>query len=67
MEKKYSGMSGYLFLFIELILIGLIVFGFLRGMILPAVILIPVFILLAIGFTVVRSEPKLCAGFVWRL
>ncbi len=53
MEKKYSGMSGYLFLFIELILIGLIVFGFLRGMILPAVILIPVFILLAIGFTVV--------------
>ena len=53
MEKKYSGMSGYLFLFIELILIGLIVFGFMRGMILPAVILIPVFILLAIGFTVV--------------
>ena len=53
MEKKYSGMSGYLFLFIELILIGLIVFGFLRGMILPAVILIPVFILFAIGFTVV--------------
>lgn len=53
MEKKYSGMSGYLFLFIELILIGLIVFGILRGMILPAVVLIPVFILLAIGFTVV--------------
>lgn len=46
-------MSGYLFLFIELILIGLIVFGILRGMILPAVVLIPVFILLAIGFTVV--------------
>lgn len=53
MEKKYSGMSGYLFLVIELILIGLIVLGILRGMILSAVILIPVFILLAIGFTVV--------------
>ncbi len=53
MEKHYSGMSGYLFLFLELILLVLIVFGFLRGMIVPAVILIPVFIIMAIGFTVV--------------
>ena len=53
MEKKYSGMSGYMFLFLELILIVLIVFGFMRGMIVPAVILIPVFILIAVGFTVV--------------
>ena len=53
MEKKYSGMSGYLFLFIELIIVVLIVFGFLRGMIVPAIALIPIFILLAIGFTVV--------------
>jgi len=53
MEKQYSGMSGYLFLFLELVLIVLIVFGFMRGMIVPAVILIPVFILVAIGFTVV--------------
>lgn len=53
MEKQYSGMSGYLFLFVELILIVLIVFGVIRGMIVPAVALIPVFILVAVGFTVV--------------
>lgn len=53
MEKQYSGMSGYMFLFVELILLILIVFGFMRGMVVPAVILIPVFILIAIGFTVV--------------
>ena len=53
MEKQYSGMSGYLFLFVELILIVLIVLGFMRGMIVSAVILIPVFLLIAIGFTVV--------------
>lgn len=53
MEKHYSGMSGYLFLFLELILLVLIVFGFFRGMIVPAVLLIPVFIVIAIGFTVV--------------
>lgn len=53
MEKKYSALSGYTFLFVELILIILIVFGFLRGMVLPAVVLIPIFVLIAIGFTVV--------------
>ncbi len=53
MEKKYSGMSGYLFLMLELLIIIFIVFSFFRGMIVPAVILIPVFILIAIGFTVV--------------
>ncbi len=53
MEKKYSGMSGYMFVLIELVLIILIVFGFIREMIVPAVLLIPVFILIAIGFTVV--------------
>lgn len=53
MEKQYKGLSGYLFLFLELILIGVIVFGFLRGMIVTSVALIPVFLLVAIGFTVV--------------
>ena len=53
MEKQYSGMSGYMFIFVELILVVLIVFGFMRMMIVPAVILIPLFILIAIGFTVV--------------
>lgn len=53
MEKLYKGMSGYLFLFIELVVLALIVLGFLQGMIVPSVILIPVFILISIGFTVV--------------
>ncbi len=53
MEKQYSGLSGYFFVFLEIVLLLLIVFGFLRGMIVPAILLIPVFILLAIGFTVV--------------
>ena len=53
MEKQYSGLSGYMFLFFELIVFVLIVFGFMRGMIVPSVILIPVFFLIAIGFTVV--------------
>lgn len=53
MEKQYSGMSGYLVLLLELIILVLIVAGFLMEMIIPAVVLIPVFILGAIGFTVV--------------
>lgn len=53
MEKQFKGMSGYLFLVLELIVLLVIVFGFLRGMVVPSIILIPVFILAAIGFTVV--------------
>jgi len=53
MEKKYSGMSGYMFVLIEIVIIILIVFGFIREMIVPAILLVPVFILIAIGFTVV--------------
>lgn len=53
MEKKYSGMSGYLFLFLELLVIAFIVFGFVRGMVVPSIVLIPIFILIAVGFTVV--------------
>ena len=53
MEKQHSALSGYMFLFLELILLVVIIFGFMRGMIVPAIVLIPVFILIAIGFTVV--------------
>ncbi|MBN1819816.1 MAG: SPFH domain-containing protein [Prolixibacteraceae bacterium] len=53
MEKKFTPLSGYLFLLIEIIILAFIVFGFLRGMIVTAVVLVPVFILIAIGFTVV--------------
>jgi len=53
MEKKYSAMSGYLFLLLELITLCLVIFGFVRGMVVMSVVLIPVFILMAVGFTVV--------------
>ncbi|QGY45520.1 SPFH domain-containing protein [Maribellus comscasis] len=53
MEKQYSALSGYLVLLLELVILILIVFGFVMGMIIPAVVFIPVFILMAIGFTVV--------------
>ncbi|MBN2636767.1 MAG: SPFH domain-containing protein [Prolixibacteraceae bacterium] len=53
MEKKYLGMSGYMFVLIELVLIVLIVLGFTQGKTVLALILIPIFVLLAVGFTVV--------------
>jgi len=53
MEKQYKGLGGYLFLFLELIVLVIIVLGFMRGLIITSVVLIPVFILVAIGFTVV--------------
>ena len=53
MEKQHSALSGYMFLFLELILLVVIIFGFMRGMLVPAIVLIPVFVLIAIGFTVV--------------
>ena len=53
MEKQYKGFSGYMFLFLELLFLLLIVFGFMRGVIVPSVILLVVFTLVSIGFTVV--------------
>ncbi|MCK3683373.1 SPFH domain-containing protein [Maribellus sp. YY47] len=53
MEKQYSGMSGYVFLLLELFLLVVIVLGFWAGMVVPSVILLPFFVLGAIGFTVV--------------
>lgn len=53
MEKEYTGMSGYLFVFLELLFLVLIVFGFMRGMVVPSVVLTALFLLLAPGFTVV--------------
>ncbi len=53
MEKQYSALSGYLFLFLELVILGLVIMGFLWGIIIASVVLIPVFILVIIGFTVV--------------
>ena len=53
MEKQYSGFSGYLFLFLELAILVAVVLGFFGGWIVPAVVLVVLFIFLAIGFTVV--------------
>ena len=56
MEKQYSGLSGYFFLFVELVVLVLIIFGFMRGMIIPAVVLVPLFVLMTLGFTVVNPN-----------
>jgi regulator of protease activity HflC (stomatin/prohibitin superfamily) len=53
MEKQYSPLSGYLLLVIEFVIVAAIVFGFIRGMVIPSAVLVVLFILLAIGFTVV--------------
>ncbi len=53
MEKQYSGLSGYMFVLLEFILLVLIIFGFTRGLVIPSVVLIVLFIFTAIGFTVV--------------
>ncbi|SHF68621.1 SPFH domain / Band 7 family protein [Mariniphaga anaerophila] len=53
MEKEYKGLSGYLFVFLELLILVFVVFGFMRGMVVPSVVSIALFILIAPGFTVV--------------
>jgi regulator of protease activity HflC (stomatin/prohibitin superfamily) len=53
MEKHYSGFSGYLFLFLELVILVAAVFGFFSGLIIPAVVLVVLFIFIAVGFAVV--------------
>lgn len=53
MEKQYKGFSGYMFLLLELVILASVVFGFMRGMIVPSAVLVVVFIFIAIGFAVV--------------
>jgi regulator of protease activity HflC (stomatin/prohibitin superfamily) len=53
MEKQYYGLSGYMFLVLELVLVGIVGYGFFNGMIIGSVILVVVIIFLAIGFAVV--------------
>lgn len=56
MEKKYSPLSGYLMVLIELVLLAAIVFGFMRGLYIPSALSILVFVFLAIGFQVVNPN-----------
>lgn len=55
-EKTYSAASGYLMLVVLLIILLGSVFSFMFGMVIIGSILIPVFILTAIGFTVVNPN-----------
>jgi len=56
MEKKYSPVSGYLMVLIELVLLAAIIMGFMRGMYIPASIAILIFTFLSIGFLVVNPN-----------
>jgi regulator of protease activity HflC (stomatin/prohibitin superfamily) len=53
MEKSFTARSGYLFLLFEIVLLGLAIAGFLMQIIVPSVILIALFILIAPGFIAV--------------
>jgi regulator of protease activity HflC (stomatin/prohibitin superfamily) len=56
MEKNYSATSGYLMVLIELVLLAVIIFGFMRGMILPAAVTVALFAFIAAGFQVVNPN-----------
>ena len=56
MEKKYSPVSGYVMVFIELVLLAAVIFSAIRGMVLPAIIMAVVFIFLAVGFLIVNPN-----------
>jgi len=55
-EKTYSPVSGYLMILILLIILLGTIFSFLLGMVIIGIILIPLFLLTAIGFTVVNPN-----------
>ncbi|TFH25098.1 MAG: SPFH domain-containing protein [Bacteroidia bacterium] len=55
-EKTYSAASGYLMLLILLIILLGSIFSFLLGMVIFGIILIPLFLLTAIGFNVVNPN-----------
>lgn len=55
-EKTYSGASGYLMLFVLLVILLAAIFSFLTGMAIAGIVLIPMFLLTAVGFTVVNPN-----------
>ncbi|MGQ8338454.1 SPFH domain-containing protein [Sunxiuqinia sp. A32] len=56
MEKLYSAKSGYLFVFLEVVLLGVVLFAFMRGMAIPAVFLLIAFIFTLPGFVIVNPN-----------
>ncbi len=53
MEKSFTAHSGYLFLLFEILFLGLAIAGFILQIIVPSVILLALFILIAPGFLAV--------------
>lgn len=56
MEKKFSPVSGYLMLFVELVILAAVIFSGIRALVLPAVLLSVLFIILIIGFLIVNPN-----------
>jgi regulator of protease activity HflC (stomatin/prohibitin superfamily) len=56
MEKKYSPVSGYMMVVVELILLAAVIFTAIRGMILLPIIIAVVFIFLLIGLMIVNPN-----------
>lgn len=53
MEKSFTALSGYLFVILEVVILGLAILGFLNNMVVLPIILILLFILIAPGFLAV--------------
>ncbi|WP_423127941.1 SPFH domain-containing protein [Gaoshiqia sp. Z1-71] len=62
MEKVYSAKSGYLIVSLELILLLMIMGGFMRGLVIPAILFIFGFVFFSLGFLIV--EPNKSAVLV---
>lgn len=58
MEKLFTARSGYLFIFLEVVLLGLAIIGLVNGFIIPTVLLIILFVFVATGFLAV--DPNQC-------
>ena len=56
MEKKFSPLSGYLFVLIELVLLGGAIMAATRGMVIPGIIAGVLFLFLAFGFQIVNPN-----------
>lgn len=56
MEKSFKPMSGYIYLFLVLVVLALSVFSFTRGMLIPGIIGIVLFIFLIPGFLIIAPN-----------
>jgi hypothetical protein len=58
MEKSFTARSGYLFIMLEVVILAFAIIGFISEIIVPSIILIILFVLLAPGFIAV--DPNQC-------